>query len=223
MTTREQLATLLENEAHNAAAERLRSGEDAQAVMKSILHHRPRYRDDTSREAHAMFRAVANGEVAVEDAPVDADEADEIRDTLAAEGWSGDDLDAAVTLLGDMGVTHSYEIGPDERDILCERFPDPEDQVEQITPDEADEEFVGDDNSNIDVEAGADLRCYQAIEIDSVPVSDNRLKITGWDEEAGKGGETRWLSISPEELKAIRAILSDGKPPLIPASDQRRL
>jgi hypothetical protein len=62
---RDELARLLENEAHNAMAERIRAGSDPRTVLDTPAIRKPRYGDQMSREAIATFEAVISGELEV--------------------------------------------------------------------------------------------------------------------------------------------------------------
>ena len=64
--TREKLASLLENEAHNAAAERIRCGDDAVIVLRDIHDIKPCYNDNYSRHAIAIFQKIIDGEESVQ-------------------------------------------------------------------------------------------------------------------------------------------------------------
>ncbi len=59
--TRDELARQLDNEAHLAAAEAIRCGEDPQAVLRGLAGAAPRYDDGLSRNAHALFEDVVAG------------------------------------------------------------------------------------------------------------------------------------------------------------------
>jgi hypothetical protein len=70
--TRSALANLLENEAHNAIAERIRAGSDpvhalgnGQGGLRKALRT-SRYADAISRDAKAVFEDVVRGEIVVE-------------------------------------------------------------------------------------------------------------------------------------------------------------
>jgi len=64
--TREQLALLLENEAHLTAAERIRCGESPARVLSDLRPFVSRYNDAISREAVTTFQDVIAGRLALE-------------------------------------------------------------------------------------------------------------------------------------------------------------
>lgn len=71
--TRNQLATLLENEAHNVIAEHIRAGcdpakelSDGHGGLRKALRT-SRYHDAASRNAKATFEAIVSGELVLDD------------------------------------------------------------------------------------------------------------------------------------------------------------
>lgn len=73
--TREELAQMLESEAHNMIAEHIRAGADpareladtSGAGLRKALR-KMRYHDSISRNAQAAFQAIVDGELEVTDA-----------------------------------------------------------------------------------------------------------------------------------------------------------
>jgi len=70
--TRDELAILLENEAHNGLAQDIRSGRNPRSAFTEPGHvgllrklREPRYLDGISAEAVATFKAVYSGELGV--------------------------------------------------------------------------------------------------------------------------------------------------------------
>lgn len=63
--TRGELVNLLENEAHNDAAQRIASGEDAVGVLHDVIEWGSLYEDAESRAAIDTFEAILDGVIKV--------------------------------------------------------------------------------------------------------------------------------------------------------------